>query len=101
MSNEIFADFPDVLTAEQLYRTEKRHDRNHAVYRKQPLNCFIGPPLRRVFFWAERMGFERTARAKPGNKVSGGHFVVRGRIPAFPNAVRRTVGGKANYLEKA
>ena len=62
MSNEIFADFPDVLTAEQLYRTEKRHDRNHAVYRKQPLNCFIGPPLRRVFFLRR----EWDSKGRPG-----------------------------------
>lgn len=38
------------------------------------------------------------ARAK---KCPADTFLVRGRIPAFPNAVRRTVGGKANYIEKA
>ena len=32
-----------------IYKTEKRHDRNHAVSRKQLLNCFIGP-LRRAAF---------------------------------------------------
>ena len=37
------------------------------------------------------------ARAK---KCPVDTFLVRGRIPAFPNAVHRTVGGKANYVEK-
>ena len=30
-------------------KTEKRHDRNHAVSRKQLWNCFIGPPRGAVF----------------------------------------------------
>ena len=32
-----------------------------------------------------------------GKKVSGGHFLVRGKIPRFPVAVRRTVNGKREY----
>ena len=50
---------------------------------------------------AERVGFERATQAQPGEKLSGGQFLARGRIPAFPNAVRRTVGGKANAIKPA
>lgn len=34
-----------------------------------------------------------------GKKCPVDTFLVRGRIPAFPNAVRRTVGGKANVMK--
>ena len=34
-----------------------------------------------------------------GKKCPVDTFLVRGRIPGFPNAVRRTVGGKANVMK--
>ena len=54
---EISYNYIGILPAALLYdhysmtcKTEKRHDQNHAVSRKQLLNCFIGPPLWGRFF---------------------------------------------------
>ena len=47
------------------------------------------------FFLGWIMGFERPAPVrKLVQKVSGGHFLGRGRIPFFPDARRRRVDGK-------
>ena len=62
-------------------------------------NAIKPAPIRGHFFVNEEAGFERATQAQPGEKLSGGQFLARGRIPAFPNAVRRTVGGKANVMK--
>ena len=64
-------------------------------------NAIKPAPIRGRFFVNEEAGFERATQAQPGEKLSGGQFLARGRIPAFPNAVRRTVGGKANAIKPA
>ena len=46
---------------------------------------------------AEAVGFERMAW---GNKCPVDLFFACGRISAIPNAVRRTVDGMANDIEK-
>ena len=64
-------------------------------------NAIKPAPIWGHFFVNEEAGFERATQAQPGEKLSGGQFLARGRIPGFPNAVRRTVGGKANVIKPA
>ena len=64
-------------------------------------NVIKPSPIRGHFFVNEEAGFERATQAQPGEKLSGGQFLARGRILGFPNAVRRTVGGKANAIKPA
>ena len=55
---EISYNYIGILPATLLYNLKngKRNDRNHAVSRKQLLNCFIGPPLPVRFFFWEKSG---------------------------------------------
>ena len=72
----------------------------HRGFESHSLRQKSSTPAGVLLFGAE-MGFERATQAQPGEKLSGGQFLARGRIPAFPNAVRRTVGGKANVMKPA
>ena len=73
----------------------------HRGFESHSLRQQKSAPIRGHFFVNEEAGFERATQAQPGEKLSGGQFLARGRIPAFPNAVRRTVGGKANAINPA
>ena len=73
----------------------------HRGFESHSLRQQKSAPVRGHFFVNEEAGFERATQAQPGEKLSGGQFLARGRIPGFPNAVRRTVGGKANARKPA
>ena len=73
----------------------------HRGFESHSLRQQKSAPIRGHFFVNEEAGFERATRAQPGEKLSGGQFLARGRIPGFPNAVRRTVGGKANVMKQS
>ena len=52
-----------------------------------------------TFLLTKRRDSKGRPRRSLGKNCPVDTFLVRGRIPGFPNAVRRTVGGKANAIK--
>ena len=71
----------------------------HRGFESHSLRQQKSAPIRGHFFVNEEAEFERATQAQPGKNCPVDTFLVRGRIPGFPNAVRRTVGGKANAIK--
>ena len=74
----------------------------HRGFESHSLRQKSSTPAGVLLFW-RRDGIRKDVPGPwPGEKKCPvDTFLVRGRIPGFPNAVRRTVGGKANAMNSS